>query len=54
MTEVNHSVSKGAAGRIADLLAREKAVLVDYASAISGSAGRLVFSLAYFLRSPTR
>ncbi len=49
MTEVNHSVSKGAAGRIADLLAREKAVLVDYASAISGSAGRLVFSLAYFV-----
>src|SRR5215813_947637 len=35
--------------RLRDLLAARRGLLKDYFSAISGSAGRLVFSLAYFI-----
>ncbi|GHC67623.1 lipopolysaccharide biosynthesis protein [Limoniibacter endophyticus] len=35
--------------RLRALVASQRRLLADYASAISGSAGRLVFSLAYFM-----
>ncbi|HEU4985542.1 MAG TPA: lipopolysaccharide biosynthesis protein, partial [Rhizobiaceae bacterium] len=34
---------------LADVLKDKRGVLRDYLSAVSGSAGRLIFSLAYFV-----
>jgi O-antigen/teichoic acid export membrane protein len=49
MSEISDSFRAGRLGKLRDFLARRQGVLKDYLSAISGSGGRLVFSLLYFI-----
>jgi O-antigen/teichoic acid export membrane protein len=49
MSEISDSFRAGRLGKLQDFLARRRRVLKDYLSAISGSGGRLVFSLLYFI-----
>ena len=54
MSEISDSFRAGRLGKLQDFLARRRGVLKDYLSAISGSGGRLVFSLALFRRARQR
>ena len=45
MSEISDSFRAGRLGKLQDFLARRRGPLKDYLSAISGSGGRLVFSL---------
>ena len=49
MSETGETTQSPKMGRIGDFLASRRSVLRDYFTAISGSAGRLVFSLVYFI-----
>lgn len=49
MSELAESARLRGIGRIAGLLAAQRRLLRDYLSTVSGSAGRLVFSLLYFV-----
>ncbi|SFK63872.1 Membrane protein involved in the export of O-antigen and teichoic acid [Mesorhizobium albiziae] len=49
MSETGETTQSPKMGRIRDFLASRRSVLRDYFTAISGSAGRLVFSLVYFI-----
>ena len=49
MSEISDSFRAGRFAKLRDILARRRGLLKDYLSAISGSGGRLVFSLLYFV-----
>ena len=49
MVEISDSGRAGALSRIAAFVAERRGVFRDYLTAVSGSAGRLVFSLIYFV-----
>jgi O-antigen/teichoic acid export membrane protein len=49
MAEISHAITTSRLAKLQDLLAARRGLLADYFSAISGSAGRLVFSLVYFI-----
>ena len=49
MSEISDSFRGGRFAKLQDFLARRRGLLKDYLSAISGSGGRLVFSLLYFV-----
>ena len=49
MSQISDSFRAGRLGKLQDFLARRRGLLKDYLSAISGSGGRLVFSLLYFV-----
>jgi O-antigen/teichoic acid export membrane protein len=49
MSEISHSYRPARLAQLRDFLAARRALAADYLSAISGSAGRLVFSLGYFV-----
>ena len=49
MTEIGDTTQNPKMARIQGFLTSRRGVLRDYFTAISGSAGRLVFSLAYFV-----
>lgn len=49
MAEISAVHRTGFAARLAETLASKRRLLRDYFSAVSGSAGRLVFSLLYFV-----
>jgi O-antigen/teichoic acid export membrane protein len=49
MAEISHEIRASRLARLQDFLAARRGLLTDYFSAISGSAGRLVFSLVYFI-----
>jgi O-antigen/teichoic acid export membrane protein len=49
MSQISDSFRAGRLGKLRDFLARRQGLLKDYLSAISGSGGRLVFSLLYFI-----
>lgn len=49
MTEIGDTTQSPKMARIQGFLTSRRSVLRDYFTAISGSAGRLVFSLAYFV-----
>jgi O-antigen/teichoic acid export membrane protein len=49
MAEISHAIRASRLARLQDFLAARRGLLTDYFSAISGSAGRLVFSLIYFV-----
>lgn len=49
MTQANDIPRTSLRGRIGSFLSEQRVVLRDYFSAVSGSAGRLVFSLIYFV-----
>ena len=49
MTEIGDTTQSPKMARIQVFLTSRRGVLRDYFTAISGSAGRLVFSLAYFV-----
>jgi O-antigen/teichoic acid export membrane protein len=49
MSEISDSLRPPRLARLRDILAAQRGPLKDYFSAISGSAGRLVFSLVYFI-----
>jgi O-antigen/teichoic acid export membrane protein len=49
MTEISETPRAGHMARILHLLADKRDLLRAYATAVSGSAGRLVFSLIYFI-----
>lgn len=49
MSEIGETTQSPKMARIQQVLADRKGVLRDYFTAISGSAGRLVFSLIYFI-----
>lgn len=49
MTQANDIPRRSLRGRIGSFLSEQRVLLRDYLSAVSGSAGRLVFSLVYFV-----
>src|SRR5262245_31752040 len=49
MAEISHALRTSRLAKLQDFLAARRGLLTDYFSAISGSAGRLVFSLVYFI-----
>src|SRR5262245_56379125 len=49
MSEISDHLRPMRLARLRDFLATRRGLAKDYFSAISGSAGRLVFSLAYFI-----
>ena len=49
MTQANNIPQRRSIARIGTFLAERRGLVRDYLSAISGAAGRLVFSLAYFI-----
>jgi O-antigen/teichoic acid export membrane protein len=49
MSEISHSYRPARLVQLREFLAARRGLVADYLSAISGSAGRLVFSLAYFI-----
>ena len=49
MSEIGDTTQNPKMARIQGFLTSRRGVLRDYFTAISGSAGRLVFSLAYFV-----
>lgn len=49
MTQANDIGRVSLRSRIGSLLSQQRTLLRDYVSAISGSAGRLIFSLVYFV-----
>lgn len=49
MAEISHALRRSRLAKLQDFLAARRGVLTDYLSAVSGSAGRLVFSLIYFI-----
>ena len=49
MSEISDRFRAGRLARLQDFLAQRRGMLKDYLSAISGSGGRLVFSLIYFI-----
>jgi O-antigen/teichoic acid export membrane protein len=49
MAEISHALRRSRLAKLQDFLAARRGLLTDYFSAISGSAGRLVFSLIYFI-----
>jgi O-antigen/teichoic acid export membrane protein len=49
MAEISHAIRASRLARLQDFLSARRGLLTDYFSAISGSAGRLVFSLIYFV-----
>lgn len=49
MTEAGDIRQQGRLARLGGFIAERKKLLRDYLSAVSGAAGRLVFSLAYFI-----
>lgn len=49
MSEISDSFRAGRLSKLQEFLAARRGLVKDYLSAISGSAGRLVFSLAYFI-----
>lgn len=49
MSEFTNTLRPGRLARLQELLAGQRGLVKDYLSAISGSAGRLVFSLVYFI-----
>ena len=49
MSEISDTLRAGRLARLQDFLAQRRGMLTDYFSAISGSGGRLVFSLIYFI-----
>src|SRR5262245_20055178 len=49
MAEISHALRTSRRAKLQDYLAARRGLLTDYFSAISGSAGRLVFSLIYFI-----
>lgn len=49
MTQTSDMPAAGRMARLFSLVAENRRLLRDYSAAISGSAGRLIFSLAYFV-----
>ncbi len=49
MSEISNTFRPGWLARLQDFLEAQRGLVTDYLSAISGSAGRLVFSLVYFI-----
>jgi len=49
MSEMSDTFRAGRLAKLQDFLAARRGLVKDYLSAISGSAGRLVFSLVYFI-----
>src|SRR5690242_2168367 len=49
MSQISDSFRGGRLARLQGFLSAERRLIKDYLSAVSGSAGRLVFSLAYFI-----
>ena len=49
MSEISDTIRTCGWRKLQDFLAARRGLLKDYLSAISGSAGRLVFSLLYFI-----
>jgi len=49
MSEIIEPLRTGRLGRIQDFLTGQRQLVLDYMTAVSGSAGRLIFSLVYFI-----
>lgn len=49
MADISNSGAVGARHRLGALLKERRGLILDYLTAVSGSAGRLVFSLIYFV-----